>query len=616
MPSSITNSGLTTTYNSRGLVTHNANTRQLVRTSTGVLYAVIRENKIGDYINLYRSVTDGFSWERLYSGPFVNSAQRKSGFSNLNHQGNFMMLTMWERFGVIILWHSYKDITTGKYDVEPQVFNMQGQRLEPDADFPSQLTLDIDELAFDFVHNQNTGFLVYVSYSKLRVHEYRPTGFGGTVAQREQTGDFYNVFAANADAFGLVDIAILAAGNPHTLRHFRYNQATGAFTGPHEIAKMPGQTDVFDPAIVKDIHGNILCVWSEHNVAGDDVRAKYAISHDDGATWGDVVTVPREPGHTVFRDGPSSKRAARTTAMAGHRGFLIGYVTRDENEVAKAFVRQLTTEEGEEYELGPARKIGIQAQEHEHITGVRFFNPPQPQLQDIDDPSTVRIAYNIGRGNSQVLNDSVPVRIGQELLGESAFPSPLPSQEGSYEEDEVTDEGEHLVEFTVMGGPSNREDYFDIGMVGVVTYRYISAFNKVGIETRLLKYEPLAYSELNDRSAYGRPEEFNAKIVIDPKSYEYPLAPRGQEGHREFMERDIRTVYFPANLFLGRNRIVNQGGHLKRTVWTMQFDGNTYEVTQIIPYFIDGVIAYYKANAYVVGASHDPFSKAILPSES
>ena len=48
----------------------------------------------------------------------------------------------------------------------------------------------------------------------------------------------------------------------------------------------------------------------------------------------------------------------------------------------------------------------------------------------------------------------------------------------------------------------------------------------------------------------------------------------------------------------------------------MHYAGNQYEVTQVVPKFIDNQIAYYKANMYVVGPSNNPFTKITLPSET
>jgi hypothetical protein len=42
----------------------------------------------------------------------------------------------------------------------------------------------------------------------------------------------------------------------------------------------------------------------------------------------------------------------------------------------------------------------------------------------------------------------------------------------------------------------------------------------------------------------------------------------------------------------------------------------TYEISQVVPYFINSQICYYGANGYVVGPSNDPFSRPVLPSET
>ena len=69
-------------------------------------------------------------------------------------------------------------------------------------------------------------------------------------------------------------------------------------------------------------------------------------------------------------------------------------------------------------------------------------------------------------------------------------------------------------------------------------------------------------------------------------------------------------------MFLNRNFLINNGNYLKRTVWIMQYAGNQYELSQLVPKFIDNQILYYTVNAYVVGPSRNPFTRLILPSET
>jgi hypothetical protein len=527
----------------------------------------------------------------------------------LNHNGSFAQLTAFESNGIAILWHSFLNTPTNKYEVETFAFSMNSGERVNNGLIP--LSLDIDGLAFDVAHNQNVAFLVYVSLSQLNIREYRPTNIGSHVWADVRSGDFFNVFSSHADAFGNVFIVVLAAGNPYKFQCFKYSQAARNFLGPYPVRTLPGQTDAFDVSLTQDGFGNLLAIWSEH-VTGEGLDVRYAISKDQGVSWSESIVIPREQGHSVFVDSPTAQRAGRSTAIAGNRGFIVSYASTTGGGVDRTYVRTISTKDGTEYVLGPAKEIGAQAGAQENVTGLRFFHPPQPKLIDIDDPGSVRIAYSIGQGNSRVQNDTVPIRIGQELLSESAF---VESSGDKYAVDKTGDD-EILVKINILSGPSERDDYFALGLVGHATRKYLAAFRKVGIEMNVLRYEPLPHSEMNDRSAYSTPSASTARLVMEPKTYEQPLGNSGEPTQTQFMERDIRAVYFPPDEYMARNNLVNRGGYLKRTVWTLEFDGNEYELTQVVPYFVDGAIAYYKANAYVIGPGRNPWSRPILSSET
>jgi hypothetical protein len=121
---------------------------------------------------------------------------------------------------------------------------------------------------------------------------------------------------------------------------------------------------------------------------------------------------------------------------------------------------------------------------------------------------------------------------------------------------------------------------------------------------------------LSDRSAYDAPVEYEETVLFDPVSYSFPSPALNRDTTINRIEQDIRKIHIPARFYLTRTFLVNKGGYLKRTVWLVEHMGNQYEISQIIPRFINNQICYYEANAYVVGPSRDPFSRTILPSET
>jgi len=104
-------------------------------------------------------------------------------------------------------------------------------------------------------------------------------------------------------------------------------------------------------------------------------------------------------------------------------------------------------------------------------------------------------------------------------------------------------------------------------------------------------------------------------VFIDSIAYSSPVS-SGTETFEEQIERDTRQVHIPPNKHLERTIIRNDGNHIKRTVWIMDFGGNKYELTQVVPYILNNQILYYTANAYVVGPTRNPFTRNVLPSET
>jgi len=153
-------------------------------------------------------------------------------------------------------------------------------------------------------------------------------------------------------------------------------------------------------------------------------------------------------------------------------------------------------------------------------------------------------------------------------------------------------------------------------MTGHITVKYIDAFNKVGTRLRLKRYEPLANSQMNDSSAYDNPTDTSVLAFLDPQSYSFPSPELTASNQTNYIEQDIRKLYLPPTVHLARTFTVNNKGFLKRTVWLTEFDGNEYEISQVVPRFASNQIAYYEANAYVVGPSRDPFARTVLPSET
>jgi hypothetical protein len=604
-------------YNSRGLITHGADSRALVRQSDGTLWAALKENTVPDYLHLYRSQDGGFSWERVWQGNFSNSVFRKVGLGNNNTNGPHLSLQVFEHLDRLVLWQSYYDVPTDTYNAEPFTWKLSDptERLT-DPPYIATVVNQADSLALDVPYNDNYSWLIYVSGSNLMVKQYRPlyqTAAEGTFAFG---GDYYDIFQGCAHRNGWVDIAILEdLGSANALRHVTFVSGEGGFTGEHTILQTAGYMDITDVGIARDAWDNLCVVWSQETADNSNTDAFYSISRDQGVSWSVPQRIEKSIGHAAYRDPATARLAARSRVLGGHQGFVLSYVHATD-ELAKTYVRTLLTEDGATYNLGDEREVATNAaREWEPVTGLQWFRPPAASLLDLSDVGQVRVAYSIGEGNSRVQVDTQPVRIGQENLSESAYPSSLASYSDTYEV-EGGNAFQLPVRFVSLGAPNENDDYYAMGLIGHVTYRYIGAFRKVGTEMRLQRFDPIPEAEMDDRSAYWAPVEFTSLAILDPQTYQFPLAQRGTDGYESHIERDLRQLYLPPTMHLSRDFVLNNGGHLKRTVWLVTFNGNDYELSQNVPYLIDGVIAYYACNAYVVGPSHDPFSARRLPSET
>jgi hypothetical protein len=605
-------------YNPRGLITHNADTRALVRQSDGTLWAAIKEDNLPDYLSIYRSTDEGFSWQGTWAGNFTNPSFRKVGLGNNNTNGCHLSLQVFEAIDRLILWQSYYDITTEKYNCEPFTWALSNPTVRlTNSPHVGTVTLLADSLALDVVHNDKQSWLLYTSNSRLVVTSYRPLYQIAPERTVQHFGTFFDIFQGVAHKDSYIDIAILEdLTSSYALRHVRHYALEGTFTSTHNIHDVGYVADVTDVGIARDGHENLCVVWAQPTEAGDNIDAYFSISTNEGVSWTAPQKISKELGHSAYQDPATARLAIRTRVLGGVEGFMLSYCHRNPAGVGKTFVRTLLTTDGTTYTVGDQRQIATSAPADEVVAGLSWFRPPSSTLLPLSDPGLIRVGYQIGEGDTRVQVSAGPVRIVQEPLSSSAYPSSLPSEAGSYLVEPAN--GMQLgVGFNVLGAPNSNIDYYAVGLVGHVTGRYQSAFRKVGTEMRFQRFDPIQSAELNDRTSYSSPTEETSLAVLDPQSYQFPvLGQRGPDNYEAYIERDVRQLYMPPDMHLERVFLINAGNFLKRTVWLVDFDGNQYEVSQVVPYFLDGQLAYYGANAYVVGPSNDPFSRPVLPSET
>lgn len=617
MPSSIyTNTGIVeASWNSRGLITHNFINKTLIRQDNGILWAAVREGHVGNYINIYRSLDNGFTWKRMWQGTF-GATTRRTGISGLNANGPIMHLTLQEDLNLLHLFHSFYDTNDQQYKIELFSFAVTDTstsltRLDSTVQtwLESVFSTNMDSLSFDISYTDDMIYMTYPYYSKLYVRPYRHTYFdtpdGGTNGTSEE--DFYDIFSTHADNESILHIVALRDINPNNqICYLKFDRLSGSFTSPVKISEFL-QADVIDINITKDGLGTLFVYWSQRTADDLFVNEYYSLSLDDGLSWTDPILIPTTAAQSDFTDHATNQKTARTTVLGCNSGFLLSYV-RNYNNKAITYVRTVDYI-NDEYSL--SHEYTAASHPTKDVVGLRFFRPVGNGKLDLNTKEEIRFAYQIGSGDSTIQVDKAPVYFGQKLLNDEAF---VPVTIISYEEDEAMS-NQLLFSFNLLGSTSENVDYYAEGLTGPLTKKYESAFSRFGTSVYIEKYEPLQESVLSDKSSYTLDYTYYTKAFFQDLNYGFPV-PTSNESFDTYIERDMRKVHLPPDFHLSRTFLINDGNNLKRTVWTLRFDGNDYELSQVVPKFVDNQIVYYTANAYVIGPSRNPFTRTILPSET
>lgn len=606
-------------YNSRALITHKTVNKNCYIRPDGELWCLLVQR--GQVAPIFRSTDNGFSWNE-----FEDDTSSVTGMNNvdgLNDNGPHMAMMISELYdSVRVIFPDWPGSGTD-WDLESCFYSIADLVTNGSSATRSTATIasTVFQGNFNIAPSINENYVGYIDANQLSIRRASPRFYLSiSAAATCSTTSLATYLGMCADEDGHVDCLIQhITGGESIVKHVRYTESSNDYGTVHTLLDI-GASDTYDAVsmdIARDSYGTLCAVWSAINYASNNACIiYYATSTDAGATW-DVNALTPTSGHSYYTDSATSEVDGRTTVIGGSKGgFLFSYVEDSSTSVPRTYIRRITTTDGSTYTLGDEKEIGTSnTLPGDAIVGLHFFQPIDTQLIDISDPGLVRIAYQVGEGNDQVQSDTFPVSIKQELLSLSAYPSLLASETEVFSID-TADASSILVLFSVLTGPSDAVDFYTLGKTGSYTTKYINAFSKLGTTIRLLKFIPDESTFMNDRSAYGSPTESSSLCIFQPQSYAFPVPSLNVNEQTEFVEQDVRKIFLPPTTFLDRVFLVNQGGYLKRTVWLCQFDGNLYEISQIVPYFLNNQICYYEANAYVVGPSRDPFSRTILPSET
>lgn len=394
-------------------------------------------------------------------------------------------------------------------------------------------------------------------------------------------------------------VAVTAATSPDILVYTKFTKKQGGGTGSFATYKpitsgffSDGNPSIIDLAIDIDKQDNLCVVYSKRDaIPGTGISGYYAISNDAGTTWTSVYNEP-PAGYSGYVDPQTSKVTLYNDVIGGASGsFLLSSIYMQNNS-GTLFVKEVSSTN---IPVGTSTDAWRRVNTVDgKVIGGKFFKYMAEAIPEFGDKSSIRMAYQIGEINSNYGADTIKSRIYHERLSNLAYPQQYSGT--AFTKDDI--------------------DYYASGYIDANTALYIDKIEELGMEYSFSRYDPDEDSEIIGIGAYGQPTTFEATACVDPGSYGFATVARNNSDFSDYIERDTRKIFYKPNLFLERNFIINKGGYLKRTIYTVRIMGNDYELAQIVPRFLNGAILYYEANLYVIGPSNDPFKKVILPSES
>jgi len=583
-----------------------ASSNQYLIAEDGTLNVIAAVSK--DEYNLIYSTDNGFTWSTRQNIEDWDSNDITHIYGTTDTQGPFINLYKMRDFESSDT--IYKDNWMLMYGVTNAMY-----RLGSYAGATLVSVWGTDSTKFGFVFNINvsggysasTGDGEAVAYS---AYQSLASGWLTIVGQnlnsdsvsytlqeyRIRTGSIMpGIIAAKAKG-AYVHLVFVDNTYPDALSYVPYTKAVGSlqsgasaengsFAAHHIIHSgvlAVGSSTFTDPAIDVDGYGTIGVVYS--NI--DSTSGYYAISHDSGTTWTYTSHTP-PTGYSGYIEKFTNSICPCNDILAGTSGFLVSSLFMKDDS-ADLFVKEIPS-------WGTATDTWhrVNSVDGDVLAG-KFFKYMNEATPTFGDKSAIRMVYQVGEMNHDRGESSVYSTVYHERLSNLAYPSV----------------------FTGTSFTKDNIDYYASGYIDDNTALYIKKIGELGMEYSFSRYDPVESSEINGKGGYAFPITTEHEACVDPGSYGFPSVARNNSDFAEYIERDTRKIFYRPDLFLDRNFILNKGGFLKRTVWTIRIMGNDYELAQIVPRWLDGKIVYYEANLYVIGPSNDPFSKTILPSET
>ena len=350
-------------------------------------------------------------------------------------------------------------------------------------------------------------------------------------------------------------------------------------------------------------NSNIACMiawWDETESA---LVFELNVSSNGGTTWSKQVITTGGTGDFVGSvSGEAESHIQMISGLEG--GLIIGYTALNADGYARPYVHECTADAyGNDYTIGAAKECGFAFGKYDSLTnmiGPMFFRAPAEFQARIDPIGLVYIGYQIDEGTqhsaTRPQESAKSIAMAIERLDEIAFPATT----SSFSTDEAG-ENEYVVTINIIGDNTIRQDYYANGFIGDETNKFVEAFDTYGTSIRVRSYDPKDGIYIGGRTAYDSPLEYTAKVFFDAKNWTSPTPDLGADDFESYINRDLRKIYFDPSFYMEVLGNDSKSSASQLTVWTVESDGYTYEVRQMIPRFINGQIIYWEANCYNVG---------------
>lgn len=563
--------------------------KSFIMDKRGYLYGIVGTSQWDHEV--YRSEDNGYTWS-IYPGPGSSYTLNPRTAADLD--GQFMHL-----------FHS---------EVEDEVYSVSAQ-YDSDDDWvvyncntDQRTGLDTMQFlgdAISFVGDPDHDLFLVAQAADdgeplvNRVY-LNPPGFDGTAANLPLTSfytypiEVFDTVTNNESSQGTIHMAWVCGdfqGDPNapTMAHFIFQKpkasgSIGTWTSASLVWR--GEGRLSDPGIAVDGTNRVAIVCGHHPSGSPAPDQDYQLFATGDTGWASGV-VPRPIGTSGYIDPNTGKPLSRCSII-GDR--IAGFIIAGIFEADGGPNLYVTEFDGTNWPDANDWKR-VNSLLSDEVTGGQFFRWNDGTLNDIRNKGSLRMAYQVGHGNSDQGSDSVRTKVKQEKLTNNAYPIPVSG---------VIKTQEH-------------QDYFKEGMTGGNTGKYVETFSVGATAFSITKYEPIAAVDGTDKGAYELESTVTVSGFFDPQVR--GIATPEPVVNVEDEEQFTGTLFLGPQQYLPVDFVRNEGNYVKKTEYVFYYQSKEYSLTSITPRFLNNEICYWECQTRVIGPTYNPFTRIIYASE-